>query len=87
MRRKWWAIGASAILLLMQGVGSASVKAPPKEFSNETKECVACHKKNNPGIVQQWGDSKHYRAKVGCYTSATQPKKVMSMPTFTMTRR
>jgi hypothetical protein len=67
MRRKWWAIGAGAILLLMQGVGFASVKAPPKEFSDETRECVACHKKNNPGIVQQWGDSKHYRAKVGCY--------------------
>jgi len=67
MRRKWWAIGAGAILLLIQGVGLASVKAPPAEFSSETKECVACHKKNNPGIVQQWGDSKHYRAKVGCY--------------------
>ena len=67
MRRKWWAIGAGAILLLMQGVGWAAVKAPPTTFSEETKECVACHKKNNPGIVQQWGNSKHYGANVGCY--------------------
>ena len=46
---------------------SASVKEKPEAFSEETKECVACHKKDNPGIVQQWGASKHYRAKVGCY--------------------
>ena len=45
----------------------ASVKEPPKDFSEETQKCVACHKKNNPGIVQQWGASKHFRAKVGCY--------------------
>ncbi len=54
-------------LLLGGGAALAAVKAPPKDFSKETLECVACHKKNNPGIVQQWGDSKHYRAKVGCY--------------------
>jgi hypothetical protein len=45
----------------------ASVEAPPPDFSEETKECVACHKEKSRSIVQQWGDSKHYRAKVGCY--------------------
>lgn len=44
-----------------------SVKEPPKEMSAETKECITCHKKHNPGITQQWGASKHYRANVGCY--------------------
>ena len=45
----------------------ASVSERPREFSEETKECVACHKKNNPGIIQQWGLSKHYQVKVGCF--------------------
>ncbi len=65
--RKWYLIGAGLMLLLMQGTAVASVKQPPKDFSKETRECVKCHKKNNPGIIQQWGHSKHYRAKVGCY--------------------
>jgi hypothetical protein len=36
-------------------------------MSDETRECVKCHKKNNPSLVQQWGLSKHYGANVGCY--------------------
>ncbi len=65
--RKWCLMGIGAALLLFQGLTTASVKEPPKEFSPETKQCVKCHKRNNPGIIQQWGHSKHYRAKVGCY--------------------
>jgi len=75
MNIKWGALGAGLLLLLTYGAASASVKEPPKDFSEETKECVACHEKNNPGIIQQWGDSKHYRAKVGCYEChAADPK-------------
>ncbi len=58
---------ASMILLLVSATGWASVKEPPPEMSDETKACVTCHKKHNPGITQQWGASKHYRANVGCY--------------------
>ena len=65
--RKLCLMGAGLMLLLLQGAAVASVKEPPKDFSKETRECVKCHKKNNPGIVQQWGHSKHYRAHVGCY--------------------
>jgi hydroxylamine dehydrogenase len=36
-------------------------------LSDESKECIACHKKSDPGIFQQWGGSKHYTANVGCY--------------------
>jgi formate-dependent nitrite reductase cytochrome c552 subunit len=67
MSRKICAFIAGAALLSLQGVSTASVDAPPKELSKETKACVACHQKHNPGIVQQWGDSKHYGASVGCY--------------------
>ncbi len=37
------------------------------EMSKETKACVDCHKKLNAPIYQQWGNSKHYRANVGCF--------------------
>jgi len=37
------------------------------EMSEESKACTACHKAEDPGIVQQWGSSKHYTANVGCY--------------------
>ncbi len=37
------------------------------EMSAETKACIECHKLENAGIYQQWGNSKHYRANVGCF--------------------
>jgi len=60
-------ITLAAFMLFGANPVLAAVDAPPEEMSEETKECVKCHKKNNPGITQQWGASKHYRAKVGCY--------------------
>ena len=47
--------------------GNAFAKTTPDKFSKETMECMKCHKKTSNAIVQQWGESKHYRAKVGCY--------------------
>lgn len=37
------------------------------EMSKETRACVDCHKLENAPIYQQWGNSKHYRANVGCF--------------------
>ena len=37
------------------------------KMSKESKECIDCHKKQNQGLYQQWGASKHYRANIGCY--------------------
>jgi len=65
--KKWLLLGLGTVLLVLQGLAFAAVKAPPPEMSPETKECVTCHKKNNPGIIQQWGASAHYGANVGCY--------------------
>jgi nitrate/TMAO reductase-like tetraheme cytochrome c subunit len=39
----------------------------PKELTEETRACVACHQEQNPGLYQMWGASKHYGANVGCY--------------------
>jgi hypothetical protein len=39
----------------------------PKELTDESRDCVECHKEKSQGIYQMWGDSKHFRANVGCY--------------------
>ena len=39
----------------------------PKELSKESQECVKCHKDMNVNIYQQWGNSKHFRANIGCF--------------------
>jgi hypothetical protein len=69
MIQKRWAFLAGAALLLVQTTSMASVSAPPSDgkFSDATQKCVACHKEKSQAVVQQWGDSKHYRANVGCY--------------------
>jgi hydroxylamine dehydrogenase len=39
----------------------------PKELSKESQDCIACHKDVNVNIYQQWGNSKHFRANIGCF--------------------
>ncbi len=39
----------------------------PAKLSQESKDCLDCHQDDNPGLYEQWGDSKHYGANVGCY--------------------
>ncbi len=39
----------------------------PSELSSQSKNCIECHKKENPSLYQQWGNSKHFRGNVGCY--------------------
>jgi hydroxylamine dehydrogenase len=36
-------------------------------LSKESATCASCHAKENPGLYQQWGRSKHYGGNVGCY--------------------
>ncbi len=49
-----------------------AVAVPAQAFglptlSKESRECVDCHKKDQRALYQQWGESKHYRANVGCF--------------------
>jgi hydroxylamine dehydrogenase len=37
------------------------------EFSAASRSCIECHKKEDPGLYQQWGASRHYTAKIGCF--------------------
>jgi len=36
-------------------------------LSEASKACVECHQKESPGLYEQWGDSMHFRANIGCY--------------------
>ncbi len=55
---------AIAVVLVMTGLAPAQGLA---DLSPESTACVNCHKQDNPGIYEQWGSSKHFRANVGCY--------------------
>jgi hypothetical protein len=37
------------------------------ELSEQTRQCVACHKTENPALYEQWGSSLHFRANIGCF--------------------
>ena len=49
-------------------VGAAHARAPlPARLSKESRDCIKCHIKETQAAVQQWGASRHYRARVGCF--------------------
>ena len=58
-------VGIAVILLFFTQTVMAGFTR--KDFSAETKKCVECHRDTTPAAVQQWGSSKHYRGKIGCY--------------------
>ncbi|MCP3978873.1 MAG: hydroxylamine oxidoreductase [bacterium] len=76
MRKNVWAYGAIlllATLVATSPVGAQAIGLP--EISEQSMECIECHKKQNPVIYQQWGYSKHYRANVGCYECHAAEKR------------
>lgn len=63
-----WGLGLFCLVFQSMAMAALSNQALPiKEMSEETKQCVKCHQKSNPGITQEWGRSKHFGANVGCY--------------------
>lgn len=61
---------AHALLLIasLAPAGAANAQVfGPKELTEQSKQCIACHKEHGPALYQQWGASKHYRANVGCF--------------------
>jgi hydroxylamine dehydrogenase len=55
------------VLLAAISFSTSAREALPTEISAKTKECLECHQDQNVGLYQQWGESKHFRANVGCY--------------------
>ena len=54
------------MVLLAANAFSVTTVNMPKELSKASQECVSCHKETNVNIYQQWGNSKHFRANIGC---------------------
>jgi hydroxylamine dehydrogenase len=53
--------------LALQAPLAAKAGTFPAKLSKESKACIDCHKEKSPSIVTHWGNSKHYRANVGCF--------------------
>jgi len=56
--------------LVLGAAFTATATAGPfglSKISKQSAECIECHKKENLGLYQMWGASKHYRANVGCF--------------------
>lgn len=51
----------------MSGAKPVKVLAGFDNISRESATCVSCHREKTPGVYEQWGDSKHFSANVGCY--------------------
>ena len=62
MKRKCLVSAWMLATLLFVGISAsrAQVIGLP-ELSGPSKECIECHKKADPVVYQQWGESKHYR--------------------------
>lgn len=73
---------AQLVLLMLLGTASVAFSTAPApaptpveplqaiglpDISAETQECLACHRREQPALYQQWGASKHFRGNVGCY--------------------
>ncbi len=56
-----------SLLIISFGAYGETKSSLPKELSVESRTCIGCHSSTTPTIYQQWGNSKHYRANVGCY--------------------
>ncbi|MEW6073751.1 MAG: multiheme c-type cytochrome [Planctomycetota bacterium] len=64
----WLGARAAAVLVLASPASAAAPQAIGlEELSEASQDCIACHKKETYALTQQWGESQHYRANVGCY--------------------
>jgi hydroxylamine dehydrogenase len=60
---------SSLVLVLCLALFTPSVASAqlPAVLSDTSRDCLECHRDDNPGIYQQWGASKHFGANIGCY--------------------
>jgi hydroxylamine dehydrogenase len=61
------ALGLAPVALSAAEKGKSDGRAKPAAVPPRSEGCVNCHSASNPGIVEQWKESGHARAGVGCY--------------------
>lgn len=69
-RSAWRSVLCAGVVGLLVAAGTdraAGQAIGLPSISEASTECINCHRKTDPVIYQQWGDSKHYRGNVGCY--------------------
>lgn len=66
MRTKTLAL-ALATLAVFAWTATAGAGFSLVEMSKESEDCIECHKRTSASIYQQWGNSKHHGANVGCF--------------------
>ncbi len=65
MKQTLWILIMSLAMALMVGNLAHAYTLP--EVSAESHACIECHKESTRIIYEQWGDSKHFRANIGCF--------------------
>lgn len=58
---------AIGVVLALGMAAPAPAAHGPHEMTSQTKACIDCHKTESRALYQQWGESKHFRANVGCF--------------------
>jgi hypothetical protein len=66
MKKTTWAVGLLLTGMAL-GAGVAGAGFSQVELSAESRKCVDCHKETSASLYQQWGNSKHYGANIGCF--------------------
>ena len=61
-------LGLALIALAIAGSGTTEAAEEVDVLANSTDECVVCHRKTTPGIVEQYGGSTMAAAEVACQT-------------------
>jgi hypothetical protein len=59
-------IGMILVIRAVGGTDSTAEMEPVNVLANSDNECVVCHERNTPGIVQQYGHSTMAAAEVTC---------------------
>ncbi len=57
----------AAIVFVCAAVEAANAGFSLKKVSPQSQACVECHKNESRSIYEQWGNSHHFRANVGCF--------------------
>ena len=59
-------LGITLIIMAVGGAGSPTAEEEVNALANSNDECVVCHERTTPGIIQQYGHSTMAAANVAC---------------------
>jgi len=59
-------LGLALVVMAIGGAGARAESEPGNVLANSTDECVVCHTRTTPGIVDQYGHSTMAAAEVKC---------------------